>query len=313
LLESVKKVMKEWKEYYLRKYEEYSKKAKGLTLVSSQLLNKASEFAQMSDNATDPYTAVNYAFTAAILAEEAYWYDQVALKGFGALVKLSDDVKLSIDKANTTIMNSMTYDLNKLDVLITAASRELKAIYLYKRALNSTNINSIIRDLVMAKYYTEAARTWLQLLPVEPPGPKTTSQVFKRVTLASYSATQGILGYIITLGVQPSPELEEAVGMFKMSNEMPLIYRLASSMYLSAMATYTLHANYNIAPKIMISKVSEAASYDLGLAKSMGIVPYVSYVYVYSAKRLGVGAESLLFMDLASMHALTLAQLSLTK
>jgi len=312
LPEAVRQIMYKWRESYLSEYEKYSRAA-GYSFQARALLARASELARMSEAAEDPYQSVNYAFTAAILAEEAYWYDRVAAEGFKVLIDLSNQAENAIRNANITIMNSIAYDVNKLDALITAASRALKSYYYYNKALNSTSINDIINYLVFAKYYARAALTWLDIAEVEPKGPAVAPDRFKRNALAIYSAAGGVLAYYLALASQtvslPTPELAVAAGMYKEANNMPFIYRMAAGLYLSAITAYTLHLNYNISPDIMIEKVMRALHYNAGLASSLGLQLYVAAVY-YHAAASSTGEEAFLFAELASMHYLLLSQLA---
>ncbi len=313
LPKTVVKIMEKWKEEYLEKYHRYALKVSGVSLQASALLQKATELAKLSEKTEDPYQAVNCAFTAAILAEEAYWYDKAVMQGFRVLIDLSEQAQKEIELANATVIKSMSYDANKLDALLTAATRVLKAYYYYHKALNSTDINDIINYLVLAKYYGEAAITWLDVAKVEPPGPSVNPERLKRESLALYSAAGGIFAYYLTIANQIAapgvPELVVAVGMYKEANNMPYIYRMASAMYLSAISAYALHLSYNISPEVMYQKVMRALHYNAGLALSLGLKPYVAAIYYHSAQK-SQGETAFLFAELASMHYLILSQLS---
>lgn len=309
----VLRLMREWKEHYLKLYEGARSEARRLTQESVALLSEAERMARAAGEEKDPYEAVNYAFTAAILAEEAKWYDEVALSGFRALVKLSDEVESKINEANATIMNSLTYDVNKLDPLLTAATRVLKAYYFYHAALNSTDLGNIIYYLVLAKYYSEAAKTWIALTSLEPPGPKADPEALWRDALALYSSAGELFAYYTTIGSQvgavPSRELEVAVGVYKEANDMPAIYKLAASTYLSALVTYSLHTTYNISSETMIDKVMAALSCNAALALDRGLKPYAAEIY-YTSARASEGEAAFLYAALASTHFLLLSLLA---
>ncbi len=305
----VVKVMNEWYNYYMKLYLKYHAMVKGITPQSLEYLRTASRFIELSKEVKDPYQKVNYAFSAAILTERAYWSDMIALRGFSALIQLDNEVKKLLDEANTTIYKNMTYDVNKLDILLTAANRYLKAKYYYSKALNSTSVIDILDYLVYSKYFALASETWTWLLNVVPKGPQTSPEVFMRSSYAMYSAAEGLLGYLLSLKVPLSQRLEVAVGVYKEANTMDPLMKMAASMYLAEMVSYNLHKYYNVSLETMLEKVREASLYDLGLALRNGVYPTVAAIYLNSANSLN-GLEALMLTDMAAIHSLTLAQLT---
>ena len=306
---SIVKVLREWYKYYMKLYKKYESESKGLTPRSVEYLRLAKNFVLLSKRVEDPYQRVNYAFTAAILAERAYWTDMVAVHGFSALIKLDSEVKRIIDEANTTIYKNISYDVNKLDILLTAANRYLKAKYYYRKALNSTSVIDILDDLVYAKYFALASKTWTMLLKVVPKGPNTTEEAFVRNSYAMYSAAEGLLGYLMSMKIVPDERLEVAIGVYKEANTLSPLMKMASAIYLIEMTSYTLHKEYNVSLNIILEKVREAMEYDLGLALKNHIYPAVALIYSNSAKH-SKGLEALMLMDMAAMHSLILAQLT---
>ncbi len=313
LPEPLLKVAKNWIEEYLKLYKFYSSKSAGLTDLSIELLQRARQFALQVPKLekSDPYEAVNAAFTAAILAERAYWTDKVAVNGFAAILNLGQEAQRLANESIALVEKSMTYDANKLDVLMTAASRALKSYYYYHMAMNSSNIQDVIKYLVYAKYYYEATRTWLQLLNVTPTGAKLSPDKLNKTTNAVYSSANGILGYLLAMNIPTNEELETALGIYKAAATMPMIFKLAAGMYFDAVATYTLHINYAISPENVVAKSKKASEYMLGLAMSKGIEPYVSMLYNYSANKLSTKdpADSVLFYELSAMHCMVLFNL----
>ncbi len=301
-------VMKKWYNFYMNIYLKYHSMVRGLTPQSIQYLNVASHYVELSKKVKDPYQKVNYVFSAAILAERAYWNDMIALKGFSALIQLDNEVKNLIDEANSTIYKNMSYDINKLDVLLTASNRYLKAKYYYEKALNSTSVINILDYLVYAKFYALASKTWIWLLKVIPKGPSTSPKIFERSSYAMYSAAGGLLGYLLSIKVPPTQRLEVAAGVYKEANTMDPLMKMAASMYLAEIASYNLHKYYNVSPDVMLKKVREASLYDLGLALRGGIYPAVAAIYLNSAKS-SSGLEALLLTDMAAIHSLILTQL----
>ncbi|UXD22937.1 hypothetical protein IPA_09755 [Ignicoccus pacificus DSM 13166] len=314
---ALKSTLENWLNYYLKLYEEYKYETRGLTDISVNLLERASEFAHeaLKLSKTQPYQAVNMAFTAALYAEKAYWIDQVTLHGFQAILTLGTEAQKYSKESMKIVMGNMTYDPNKLDVLMTAASRALKSYYYYHAALNSTNIDDVITYLVYSKYYSLATRTWLELLKVVPSAPRSlmiSEITFNKTADALYSSANGILGYLLAMNIPVDKNLETAIAIYKIASDKPAIFRMAASMYFIASASYTLHTNYSISLENVLKKSSLTASYALSLALSRGLEPYVSLLYDYSANKLKTTfpLDALFFFEFAAMHSYVLYTLS---
>jgi len=313
LPDMLKNVVTKWTDIYLKQYKIYEAKTKGFTQQSLNLLQHAKTFAEeaLKLKNTQPYQSVNMAFTAAILAEEAYWMDQVAVSGFGVLFKLASQAQESSANAMKAIQNNMIYDINKLDVLITAANRALKSLYFYHKAMNSTDLHEIIRYLVYAKYYSMATQTWLQLLNITPQGTHFSAVKLNKTADALYSSANGVIGYLLAMKIPIDEELINAIEIYKLASDKEAIFKLSAGMYLNALAAYTLHKYYSISLDNVLTKTKKASDYTLSMALENGIEPYVSILYNYSANKLQKDdpIDATLFYELSASHCIVLYQL----
>ncbi len=316
LPKDVKSVMEKWVDYYLSLYREYSSLVEGLSQTSIELMNEAnaaSQEAQILRN-KDVYSAVNYAFTAAIRAETAYWYDQLIVKGFRTIITLSNEVEhyLTNDSKALKKYELKYFDTNHLDILLTVANRYIKAKYYYYKSLNSTNLDQIIQYLIYAKYYALASQTWSQLLSLVKNGSVIDRQKFNRTAEAIYSSANSILGYIVAMNINLDRNGIDAINIYKTAaTESPLV-KMAAGMYLNAILTYELHMNYSVSIDNVLNKSKYAAELAYALAKKNDLNPLIATIYLYSANKLQKDDEmgSILFYELASMHIYTLLQLT---
>ncbi|ALU12819.1 hypothetical protein EYM_07795 [Ignicoccus islandicus DSM 13165] len=316
LPKEVRDVMTNWVDYYLSMYRKYERSVKGLTHVSVELIDQARTAAEKADElrSTDVYSSVNYAFTAAIRAETAYWYEKMVLNGFKSLIELADNVE-SLLKEVRGLLNQYSYeyfDSNHIDILLTSANRYLRAKYYYHEALNSTELNDILQYLIYSKYYALATRTWLQLANVFSKGESIDKGRFTKTAEAVYSSANTILAYILAMNINLDRSGEEAIGIYKLASSEGPLQKMAAGMYLNAILTYELHVNYSISLENVLKKSEYASGIALSLAKSNKLNPVIAEIYQYSARKLSSSdpASSVLFYELSAMHVYTLLQLT---
>ncbi len=281
LSSNVKKIMENWVQTLLNYYEEN----KYYSLEASQYAQRAREY--LSNGMY--YDASSYAFTAAILAEEAKYMRN---RGLGTILQL---YKEASGEANKTLSILLKYNpkySDQLDVLVSAWLRYLISKVYLALAENTTNIPSLVDYLVKAKYYAIAARLWLELFPAVKGAPLRYN--VNEIANAFHSEATTALGYIAALGIEPQ-NLDVLELMLRFSNNT--YEMLASGIYVNSIATVLLYQNYGISQSVAISKIIKAAEINLALAKARGAEGVVPSIYILTA------TPDIYLYERASLHA----------
>ncbi len=281
LSDQVKKIMEGWVDkllQYYKQYEYYSEEA-------YQYAQKAKEYASKGMY----YEASSYAFTAAIIAEEAKYMRN---RGLGALLELYKEASNEVNETLKVLEGFEPKYSDQLDVLVSAWLRYLISKVYLALAENTTNVAELIDYLVKAKYYAIASRLWLELFPVVKGAPLKSN--IDEIANAFHSEALTALGYIAALGIQPQ-NLDVLEMMLRFSNNK--YEMLASGIYVNSIATVLLYQNYGISPEVAMSKIVKAAELNLALAKAKGAEGVIPSIYILTA------TPDIYLYERASLHA----------